>query len=258
MINNNNISNNLNAPVLGLILGSGIDLADEILTDKVIYSIDTVGIHKKMVFGCNIGGREVLVFKGRKHFYEGHQLEGMLGNVHTAYEYGVRNLLITNAAGGINENFADGDMMLITSHIDFNNQINYTKSFEHYSTHMQNNFRKACSVAKVKLQEGSYGFYTGPTYETKAEIRLQKKIGLDAAGMSTVPEVYESSKLGMNVMAVSVITNLLKENAILVSSHDDVLATAEKASINFNKVLKEFVNLTPTSAPLSSEERGWG
>lgn len=244
MLNNNNISMKSSSSALCLILGSGIELSDDIITDKIIYNVDTSGVHKKIMYGCKIAGREVLVFKGRKHFYEGHSAEQMLGSVREAYENGIRNLLITNAAGGINENFRDGDLMLITSHIDFNDKLTYPKMYNHYSRDMQNNFRKASSLAKVKLQEGSYGFYTGPTYETKAEIRMQKKIGLDAAGMSTIPEVYEAAKLGMNVIAVSVITNLLKENAILEASHDDVLATAQKASVQFNKVIKEFIQLT--------------
>jgi purine-nucleoside phosphorylase len=243
LVNNNNISTNSAAPVLGLILGSGIELDDDIITDKIIYNIDTSGIHKKIMYGCKIGGKQLLVFKGRRHYYEGHTINDMLGNVHAASENGVRNIIITNAAGGLNENFCDGDLMLITSHIDFNEKLLYDKKFEHYSKDMQDSFRKACSLAKVKLHEGSYGFYTGPTYETKAEIRFQKKIGLDAAGMSTVPEVYEASKLGMNVMAVSVITNLLKENAILEASHDDVLLTAQKASSKFNKALQKFISL---------------
>jgi purine-nucleoside phosphorylase len=235
LVNNSNI-------VLGLILGSGIDLDENIITDKAIYSIDRGGIHIKIVYTCKINGKELLVFKGRKHFYEGFSRDEMLENIRIAKEHGVRNLLITNAAGGLNENFIDGDLMLITSHISFNNKLVYHKNSDPYSHELIEKFKRACMKSKVKLQEGLYGFYSGPTYETKAEIRMQKKIGLDAAGMSTIPEVYEAASLGMKVISVSVITNLLKENAILPASHEDVLFTAQKASASLNKAIENLIS----------------
>jgi purine-nucleoside phosphorylase len=235
------LPNNSNI-ILGLILGSGIDLREDAITDKTVYSVDTSGVHKKIIYGCKIHGKELLVFKGRKHFYEGYGLNEMLANVHLANEYGVKNLLITNAAGGLNENFAEGDLMLITSHVDFNGRLLYKKNACPYSNELQKKFKKACSKSKVKLHEGSYGYYSGPTYETKAEIRMQKKFGLDAAGMSTIPEVYEASSLGMNVISVSVITNLLKENDTLPASHDEVLYTAQKASTKLNKAIEVLIS----------------
>lgn len=235
MINNNNI-------VLGLILGSGIDLDESLITDKTVYSVDTVGIHKKIIFGCKFGGKDILVFKGRSHFYEGYNIDDMLANVRMASKYGAKNLLITNAAGGLNPNFIEGDLMLITSHIDFNRKHFYPKSQYPYSQELQDKFRIACRKSKVKLHEGSYGFYSGPTYETKAEIRMQKKLGLDAAGMSTIPEVYEAAMLDMNVISVSVITNLLKENSVVPASHDEVLANAHKASGKLNSAIENLIS----------------
>jgi purine-nucleoside phosphorylase len=235
LINNSNI-------FLGLILGSGIDLDENIITDKAIFSIERRGVHVKVVYTCKIHGKELLVFKGRKHFYEGYSRDEMLENIRTAKEHGVRNLIITNAAGGLNENFVDGDLMLITSHISFNNKLINNKNPDPYSKELSEKFKRACMKSKVKLHEGSYGFYSGPTYETKAEIRMQKKIRLDAAGMSTIPEVYEAASHGMKVISVSVITNLLKENAILPASHEDVLSTAQKASANLNKAIENLIS----------------
>lgn len=234
MLNNNNIP-------LGLILGSGIELDENVITDKTVYFVETKGVHKKVIYGCKMQGKDVLVFKGRRHFYEGHNLDDMLSNVRVANDYGVKNLIITNAAGGLNSNFTEGDIMLIMSHINFNSSVFYQKNSKPYNIELQNKFRAACRKAKVRLQEGSYGYYTGPTYETSAEIRMQNKIGLDAAGMSTVPEVYEANRLGMNVIAISVITNLLKENFISETSHDEVLLTAEKASIKLNKAILNLI-----------------
>lgn len=235
MLNNNNIA-------LGLVLGSGIDLSEGIITDKNVYSVETTGVHKKIIYSCRINGREVLVFRGRKHFYEGYGKDEITANVEMAKNYNVKNLLITNAAGGLNANFKEGDLMLITSHIDFNSILTYSKGFSPVSGELEDKFRKACLKAKIRLHEGTYGYYQGPAYETKAEIRMQKKYGLDAAGMSTVPEIYEAAKSGINVIAVSIITNLLSETSPAAASHDSVLYTAQIASNKLNKCLPIFIN----------------
>lgn len=243
MINNSKIA-------LALILGSGIEPGDEITKDKIILFEDTRGVHSKVIYSCTIAGKNVLVFKGRRHFYEGYSLEEITSNVNFAIERGAENIFITNAAGGLNENFSEGDLMMITSHINFIDKLKLrffadndgllNKNF--YSRELQDKFRSLCKLHKIKLHEGTYGCYSGPTYETNAEIRFQKKIMLDAAGMSTVPEVISASKHKINVLAVSVITNLLRENSIGQTSHDDVLLTAKIASNSLKKVLPAFIS----------------
>lgn len=235
MIKNKNIA-------LGLILGSGVDLSDDIITEKNVIFEETKGVHHKLIYECKIAGADVLVFKGRKHFYEGYTPDEIISNIKTANELGVKNLLITNAAGGLNENFCEGDLMLIMSHINFIDKLPKQPSANTYSKVLQEKFREACRIAKVRLQEGTYGCYSGPTYETKAEIRFQKKIGLDAAGMSTVPEVNNANYYGINVIGVSIITNILKENSIAVASHEDVLITAHLASKNLDNVIPAFIS----------------
>jgi purine-nucleoside phosphorylase len=238
LINNSKIA-------LALILGSGIDPGDEIIQDKNILFKDKTGVHSKLIYTCTIANKRVLVFKGRRHFYEGYSLEEITSYVDFAIESGAENIFITNAAGGLNENFSEGDLMLITSHINFIDKLKFitpagNKGF--YSKELQNKFITICKAANVKLHEGTYGCYSGPTYETNAEIRIQKKIMLDAAGMSTVPEVISASKHKKNVLAVSVITNLLRENSISQTSHDEVLLTAHKASYSLKKVLPVFIS----------------
>lgn len=235
MVFNNNIT-------LGLILGSGVDLSDELVSDKNILLEDTTGVHRKTIYTCNMNGKNLLVFKGRKHFYEGWGNEDITANIKYASIAGVRNLLITNAAGGLNPNLKEGDLMLITSHINFIDKLRKEPAASHYSRRLQHLFRNACSKSKVMLHEGTYGCYTGPTYETRAEIRFQKNIGLDAAGMSTVPEVYESKNSGIEVIALSIITNLLKESTTAKTSHESVLHTAKTASLRLNKVLPAFIS----------------
>jgi purine-nucleoside phosphorylase len=226
---------------LGMILGSGIELDESMVENKSIFYVETSGIHKKIVYSGTIQGKNILVFQGRKHFYEGHTHDDLVQNVKSAAEMGVKNLLITNAAGGLNENFTEGDLMLITSSINFNSKLLYPKRHFPFSKSLGETFMNCARDVHVKVYEGVYGMLSGPTYETKAEIRTQKKYGMDAAGMSTIPEVYEAAKLGMNVIAVSVITNLLRETSVIPASHEDVVLNAKTASKNLNPIIRRLV-----------------
>jgi purine-nucleoside phosphorylase len=227
---------------IGLILGSGIELNDEIISAKEVIGEDSYGVHNKVAFTCKINGKSVLVFGGRKHFYEGSSYDDITDNVRKAGEYGVKYLIITNAAGGLNENFSEGDLMVISSHLNLNNKMFFPQNSNPYSGELKNLFMKAADELKIKVHEGVYGFLTGPAYETKAEISAQKKMGMDAAGMSTIPEVYEAAKLGINVIAVSVITNLLRENMAIPAFHRDIVLTAKKASVKLNLIIERLVN----------------
>lgn len=235
MININNIT-------LGLILGSGVDLDEKLVSEKKVILEDSTGIHQKLVYTCKMSGRGVLVFKGRKHFYEGYGFDSITSGIALAHEMGVKNILITNAAGGLNANFEDGDLMLINSHVNFIDSLKHKRASFPYSKVLREKFLAVSKRVKVKVHEGVYGCYSGPAYETRGEIRFQKKIGLDAAGMSTIPEVYSATGHGMNVIAVSVITNLLKENYHQSTSHADVLLIANRASEKLNSILPGFVS----------------
>lgn len=235
MIKNSNIS-------LGVILGSGVELNENLLSNKSILLEDNTGIHRKQVFTCSIAGKKVIVFKGRKHFYEGHLEDEITGNIVFAQQMNVKDILITNAAGGVNENFKEGDLMLIRSHVNFIDKLTLKRSAFPYSFELAEKFRKACSAKKIRLHEGVYGCYPGPAYETKAEVRMQKKFLVDAAGMSTVPEVLFAASLGINVIALSVITNLLRENPLGYTSHSDVLSVAGAASNKLNSVVPELIS----------------
>lgn len=235
LINNSNIT-------LGIILGSGVELNENLYSNKNIIIEDTTGIHHKQVFTCSIAGKNIIVFKGRKHFYEGHSESEITGNIMFAHKMKVDHLLITNAAGGLNENFREGDLMLIRSHVNFIDKLTLECSAFPYSSALADKFRKVCSAKKIMLHEGVYGCYPGPAYETKADVRMQKKFLVDAAGMSTVPEVLRAASFAMNVIALSVITNLLKETPFGHTSHSDVLSVAGKASIKLNSVFPELIS----------------
>ncbi len=235
MINNNNIA-------LALILGSGIELNEGIFEDRKMILEDPKGIHKKQIYTCSFGGKTILVFKGRKHFYEGQTYEEITSNVKLAKSRNIKNIIITNAAGGLNENFAEGDLMLIDSHINFIDKLVYQKAEFPYSEFLAGRLKEICLQKNIKLHEGVYGCYPGPTYETKSEIKMQKRFMIDAAGMSTIPEVYAAKKARMNVAAISVITNLLKENSVIPASHESILSTAKIASEKLNTILSELIS----------------
>jgi len=226
---------------LAVLLGSGIEIENSRVKDAEILFEDSSGIHRKVIYKCLFDGYPLLVLQGRKHFYEGHKLSELTENIKIIKSLGIKNLVITNAAGGVNDNFAAADLMLIRSHVNLNSILVFKKKAFSYSKELQEKFELSCIDSKVKLQSGIYGYYQGPAYETKAEIRFQKKFNIDAAGMSTIPEVNEASLNGINVIAVSVITNLLKENNIEPANHESVLTTAKAASENLNKVISGLI-----------------
>lgn len=226
---------------LAIILGSGIEIETARIKQAETLFEDNSGIHRKVIFKCLFEGFPLLVLQGRKHFYEGYKFTDLTENIQKIKSMSIKNLVVTNAAGGVNDNFSAADLMLIKSHINLNNMLLFQKKNFPYSKILQEKFEASCIEAKVKLQTGIYGFYQGPTYESKAEIRFQKKYNIDAAGMSTIPEVNEASLNGMNVIAVSVITNLLRENNIEPANHEAVLTTAKAASTNLNKVISGLI-----------------
>jgi purine-nucleoside phosphorylase len=215
---------------LAVILGSGLgEYIDELPNISVI-SKDYSGIHKKVIFTSEIEGKKVLFFSGRKHYYEGFPIEEITANISYAARMGIKNIIITNAAGGINENFEIGDMMLLNSQLNMNQKLIFKKSHFPYSSEMYRRIEVNCKKLSIALHEGVYCCTHGPMYETKAEIRMLKKLGCDAVGMSTVPESYAARELGINAAAISVITNLLKENDLTPTSHNEVTRAASIAS----------------------------
>jgi len=226
---------------LGIILGSGIEIEQNRISDIKVIEENHFGIHKKRVYVCLFEGQPVMVFQGRKHFYEGYNFSQLIENINKVYQSGIENLIVTNAAGGVNENFNVSDLMLIKSHINLNTLIIKNSKIFPYSSNLSKLFSLSCKKAGVKLNEGVYGYYQGSTYETKAEVRFQKKFLIDAAGMSTIPEVTEACNKGISVIAVSVITNKLKENDIEPALHHAVLSNAFLASKNLNKALSVLI-----------------
>ena len=207
-------------PEIGVILGSGLgDLAEEV-EEKIVVSYSdipnmprtTVSGHKgQFVFG-KLCGKSVVMMQGRFHYYEGHKMDTLSLPIYIMKNLGIKNLIVTNAAGGVNESFKPGDLMLIKDHINFaasnpligENDDNIGTRFPDmsraYNRELLDLARKCSKNVNVALKEGTYFMMTGPNYETPAEIRMIRVLGGDAVGMSTVPDVISAVHCGLNVL----------------------------------------------------------
>ncbi len=250
-------------PDIALILGSGLgDFAQRVETIKSIGTSELNGFPKSTVHGhegkihfAKYKNKNLLIFQGRIHLYEGYKISECLVPVHIASELGVQNLLLTNAAGGINPNFKPGDLMLITNFYSFNIKkelssvlglpsVELRNSFLDFPSKLLNDKLKAASLDEnVFLQQGAYWFGKGPSYETPAEIQMLSKFGIDAVGMSTVHEAFYAKRQGINVAAVSCITNYAAGISPVKLTHKEVMETAEKVKDPFERLVKKFVEL---------------
>jgi purine-nucleoside phosphorylase len=191
---------------------------------------------------------------GRAHFYEGHAMEQVTFAVRVLAACGVTDLLLTNAAGGINRKFRAGDFMLVTDHINFMGAnplrgparpgvprfVDLTGA---YDARLAALMRQAGRRAGVKLRRGVYLAVSGPSYETPAEIRAFARLGADAVGMSTVPEVIVARQCGLRVAALSCITNLAAGVGRHPLTHEEVLAAGERVRTAAARLLKKFARL---------------
>ncbi|TDL82492.1 purine-nucleoside phosphorylase [Peribacillus frigoritolerans] len=249
-------------PEIGLILGSGLGvLADEIENAVKIpyeeipdFPVSTVEGHAgQLVFGT-LKGANVVAMQGRFHFYEGYDMKKVTFPVRVLKEMGVNTIIVTNAAGGVNESFEPGDLMIISDHInnmgtspligpnDSDLGVRFPDMSQAYSRELRTLARNAASELGIKVQEGVYVGNTGPAYETPAEVRLARVLGGDAVGMSTVPEVIVANHAGMKVLGISCISNMAAGILDQPLSHDEVMETTEKVKANFLNLVKKIVS----------------
>jgi purine-nucleoside phosphorylase len=263
-------------PALALVLGSGFHhaLATMAIERRIPYaklagfpSVGVSGHAGELIFG-RLAGTPVIALSGRVHFYEGHTMERVTFAIRTLAEFGVRDLLLTNAAGGINRNFRPGDFMVLTDHINLMGAnplrgeavpgrprfVDLTKV---YDPKLSALLHRAGRAAKTRLRRGVYLAVSGPTYETPAEVRAYARLGADAVGMSTVPEAIVARQCGVRVAAVSCITNLAAGISPTLLSHTEVLATAERVKAFGANLLLTFAKLyrpTPIAGRMKNEE----
>jgi purine-nucleoside phosphorylase len=244
-------------PNLAIVLGSGFQPAVEGLrVDKEIpfsripgFPEPTVKGHAGQLFFGELGGTPVIVLSGRAHYYEGQSIEHVTFPVRALAAFGIHDLLLTNAAGGINKSFRVGDFMMVTDHINFMgiNPLRGTSHFvdltQVYDAQLSALLQEAARTRKMKLRKGVYLAVCGPNYETPAEIRAFTTLGADAVGMSTVPEAIVARQWGMSVAAVSCITNAAAGLGKFTLSHADVLETAERVGKVGAELLESFAHL---------------
>lgn len=241
-------------PEVGVVLGSGLgSFADAVEVKYSIpyseidgFPVSTVQGHDgRLIFGF-LGDVKIVVVKGRFHYYEGYSLEQVVLPIRLVGLLGVKRLLLSNAAGALNESFKMGDMMIINNHINFipnpligkNDErlgVRFPDIKQPYSTEL---ITKAKSISP-ELKEGVYVACTGPSYETAAEIAFFRRIGGSAVGMSTVPEVIAARHMGLEVFALSLITNSTDPDQEI--THEDVLRVGEQAAGKMVRLFRELI-----------------
>ena len=255
-------------PDVGLILGSGLGEYAESFSAPVVIPYDdiphfpksTVIGHKGRLIFQQFEHCALLAMQGRFHYYEGYTMEQVTFPIRIMALLGIQRLILTNAAGGVNEFFEAGNLMLIRDHINYmgtNPLIGpHVEEFGDrfpdmtYTYHPENReiFVRVARKLRIPLQQGVYMAFSGPSYETPAEIRMARILGADAVGMSTVPEAIVATQMGVKVAGVSCVTNLAAGMSGAKLAHEDVMEAANKARKNFvaliDGVLEEFGKLT--------------
>ncbi|HEX6964949.1 MAG TPA: purine-nucleoside phosphorylase [Gemmatimonadaceae bacterium] len=247
-------------PELALVLGSGLGAVMDAVEDAVRvpfaeipgFPPPTVQGHAGSVVSGVLEGRRVLVFSGRFHLYEGHDPSTAALPVRVMHALGVRTLFVSNAAGGIRRTFRPGDLMLIRDHINLmwrnplvgpveSGETRFTDMSAPYDPALIDALRAAARAVGVPVVEGVYVGLLGPSYETPAEVRMLERLGADAVGMSTVPEVLVARALGMRVAGVSCITNQAAGISAAPLDHTEVLAVTARVQERFVALVREFV-----------------
>jgi purine-nucleoside phosphorylase len=246
---------------IGVVLGSGLgDFVKEIETHHAIpygeiphFPVSTVQGHSgKLIFG-SVAGRPIVAMSGRFHFYEGYTAEEVVFPVRVMKFLGVETLFLSNAAGGVNTGFKVGDLMIIKDHISFatrnpligKNEERFGPRFpdmsEPYSKPLIKKAKEIAQQKNIDVKEGVYFGATGPTFETHAEYKMVHILGGDAVGMSTVQEVIVARHMGMNVFAMSVITDIGIRDDDNEITHEEVLQAAKEAEPKFSTLFRELI-----------------
>ena len=245
------------APEIGIILGSGLGSYTERLENAVAVSytdipwfpVSTAPGHKGTLYIGHIFGREVLVMSGRFHYYEGYEMSRIVFPIRVMAALGIRRLILTNAAGCINMDFGANHLMLLSDHSNCSGTnpligpnpdsigTRFPDMSEVYSKALREKIKAQAAAEGIDLCEGVYAMYTGPSFETPAEIRFLHIIGADAVGMSTVPEAIAARHAGIEVAAISCLANMAAGLQREPLSGDDVIVAANALAEAFTKTV---------------------
>ncbi|XKM14535.1 purine-nucleoside phosphorylase [Orbaceae bacterium ac157xtp] len=248
-------------PTIGIILGSGLGSFADTLENAVhipyndiphFARSEAVGHANELVIGES-AGKTVIAMKGRFHYYEGFSLDQVTFPVRVMKMLGVEKLIITNACGAVNTSFAPGDLMLITDHINLtannplmgpnNNElgVRFLDVSEVYSKNLRKIVGDVAKELNITLRQGVYAWWTGPTYETPAEIRMIRVLGADAVGMSTVPEAIIARHSGIETVGISCLTNMACGILDQPLGHEEVIETANRVKSTFLKLVSQTI-----------------
>jgi len=251
------------SPKIAIVLGSGLGILSEDIENKITikyeeipnFPVSTVEGHAGELLIGTINGVSIIAMNGRFHYYEGYTLEQVTFPIRVFKLLGIENLILTNAAGGINTNYKPGELIVITDFLSFFSDSTLRgKNIEEFGTRfpdMSEAFNKELSE---KLREtiekhmgvantGVYAYMKGPNYESPAEIRALRTLGADTVGMSTVPEVIVANHTGIKTVGVSCVTNMAAGVSNEKLSHEEVQKTADMVKFKFKEVIKEFVTV---------------
>ena len=249
------------SPETAIILGTGLGSLVNEITDKYEieykdipnFPLSTVEGHSgKLIFG-KLGNKEIMAMQGRFHFYEGYSMKEVTFPVRVMRELGIKTLFVSNAAGGMNPDFIIGDLMIINDHINFfpehplrGKNIPYGDRFPDMSAAYDKSLiamaKEIAAEKEIRIVEGVYLGTQGPTFETPAEYRMFHRMGGDAVGMSTVPEVIVARHCGIRVFGISVITDLGVEGIVVECSHEEVQKAADEAQPKMTTIFREIIN----------------
>lgn len=250
-------------PIMGIVLGSGLgDFCDRLENQTVVpfelipdFPVATVESHcGEFVFGthCN---KSIVALRGRLHYYEGYTQQEITMPVRIMKKLGVSTLLLTNAAGGINLSYSTGALMLISDHLNFSGTnpligknldqfgLRFPDMSDIYNKELRQKLKSKALEEGITLEEGIYAMYSGPSFETPAEIRFFRSAGADAVGMSTAPEAIIANHSGMYVMGISCITNMAAGVLEGKLSHIEVTETAARVRETFIRVVELAISL---------------
>ncbi len=251
----------ITAPKIGVILGTGLgDLVNEIDVEISIdykdipnFPLATIEFHHgKLIYG-KLGGKQVLAMQGRFHYYEGYTMQQVTFPVRVMKFLGVEQLLISNAAGGMNLDWQKGDLMLITDHINLQPEnplrgVNipefgpiFTDMSAPYSANLNSKLIDIAARESITLREGVYVAVAGPNLETRAEYRFLRNAGADVVGMSTVPEVIVANQMELPCCAVSVITDECDPDNLHPVDIQDIINTAKTAEKSLIQLYKHLI-----------------
>jgi len=244
-------------PRFGIVLGTGAGIiAEHIQADVTLpynsidnFPVSTATGHKGNLVCGSLDGHGVVAMQGRFHLYEGYDVDAATLPIHVMRAMGVEVLFVSNAAGGLNPKMVSGDVMLIESHVDFMNRTSSAMSSPPvlgrptlrcdtaYDQELMEIAKRIARENGFALHEGVYAAMLGPNYETRAEYRFLRKMGVDVAGMSTVPEVTVASKNGMRVVAMSIVTNVAKPDVLEETSGEEVIEAAQVAAPKLKSIV---------------------